>query len=433
MTLRRIWTRSIVLAGGLVFTACNAQAPASPSPTMRPSPSVADSAEPSAAPVSPSPAPATPTATATHVESVGSMSAGRHGFDSIVLGDGTVLAIGDDVDCLPGPASPGSETVERFDPATDTWSAAASLNKPRKSFATVPWGDGGALVLGGINAVDQPFSSTKRFDPETGRWADGPLMERAIGGPLAERLGDGRIVALDARYVGETTTETRVTSLVAGSGTWRSDESLDLFVSSAVALRDGSLIAVGSTFESPDTLYRLDPRAGDWELIARPIEIASGDDLGRFGPLIALEGGDMLALNVVEPGEQLLASTRVRRWDSRQDRWIDVAPLGQARDGAMTAVLPDGRVLVAGGVIGGVGSVNVRGTSFLKSTEIFDPWTDTWSAGPDLLERRQSGHARVLADGSVLIFGGDADTNDTGDVPWCPAPLTSTERIYLAG
>ena len=356
------------------------------------------------------------------------MSRGRNGFDSVVLGDGTVLAVGDDVECLPGPAEPGSETTERFDPLTGTWSASGSLNKPRKSFATVPFEDGSVMVLGGINADDQPFSSTKIFDPGSGRWSDGPLMERAIGGPLAERLGDGRILAFDARYVGETATETRVVSLAPGADAWRPEESLDFFVSRVVALTDGSLIAVGSTFETPDTLYRLDPRTGDWDAIASPTEIGQGEDVGRFGALIPLEGGGMLALDVVEPGEEQMVSTHVRRWDPGADRWADVGPLAEAREAALTAALADGRVFVAGGL----GSVDGRRTTFLTSTEIFDPSTDSWSAGPDLLEPRQAGHARVLADGSVLIFGGDADTNDSGDVPWCPAPLTSTERVYIA-
>ena len=40
---------------------------------------------------------------------------------------------------------------------------APSLNKPRKEPATVVLSDGSALVVGGLNDVEQPFSSTKRF------------------------------------------------------------------------------------------------------------------------------------------------------------------------------------------------------------------------------------------------------------------------------
>ena len=65
------------------------------------------------------------------------------------------------------------------------------------------------------------------------------------------------------------------------------------------------------------------------------------------------------------------------------------------------------------------------------TTELYDPVADAWSAGPDLLEPRKDGSALLLPDGSVLIHGGDASFNDQGDVPFCPDPMVSTERVYL--
>ena len=68
-----------------------------------------------------------------------------------VLGDGTVLAVGSDFACQPGGAHSGSEAAEVYDPNVGTWTATASLNKPRKSFATLVMPDGDALVLGGAS------------------------------------------------------------------------------------------------------------------------------------------------------------------------------------------------------------------------------------------------------------------------------------------
>ena len=343
-----------------------------------------------------------------------------------MLGDGTVLAVGDDVDCIPQPATPGAETAERFDPVTNAWKKAASLNKPRKSFATAPLSDGRAIVLGGINADDQPFSSTKIFDPKTGRWTDGPLLSRALSVPLAVRLGDGRVMALEARWVGETSTQTTVTTLKKGARDWRPAKSLDLFVGDVLPLSDGSVVAQGSAFETPDFLMRLHPGGGDWQMIASPIEVKSEYEWGTFGPLAAVGNGDMLAFNVTTPNADTYLTRKVRRWNAASDEWTDVGSLAVARQSAMIASLPDGRVLVAGGA-------GVRGSgrsTFLRSTEIFDPSSETWSAGPELLEPRQAGHAHALADGSVLIFGGDASVN-AGDTPWCPDPIVTTERVYL--
>ena len=61
----------------------------------------------------------------------------RQGFDAVLLGDGTVLAVGSDSACVPGGAEPGSETAEVYDPIADAWVEVESLNNPRKVPATV--------------------------------------------------------------------------------------------------------------------------------------------------------------------------------------------------------------------------------------------------------------------------------------------------------
>ena len=83
-----------------------------------------------------------------------------------------------DFACQPGGAHSGSEAAEVYDPNVDTWTATASLNKPRKSFATLVMPDGDALVLGGINPDDYPYSSTKFYSPDSHSWTSGPPGSR---------------------------------------------------------------------------------------------------------------------------------------------------------------------------------------------------------------------------------------------------------------
>ena len=125
------------------------------------------------------------------------MIRGRVGFDAVLLGDGTVLAIGDDKDCYPGGALEGSERAESYDPATDTWTEEDSLNKPRKLPATVVLPDGSAMVIGGVNSDDEAFSSTKVFSPATRSWSDGPLLGVARATPIAAILVDERVLVVD--------------------------------------------------------------------------------------------------------------------------------------------------------------------------------------------------------------------------------------------
>ena len=78
----------------------------------------------------------------------------------------------------------------------DAWAEVPSLNKPRKEPATVAMSDGSAMVLGGLNETEEPFSSTKQFETETGMWTDGPLMVLGRSSPLAATLPDGRVVVV---------------------------------------------------------------------------------------------------------------------------------------------------------------------------------------------------------------------------------------------
>ena len=68
----------------------------------------------------------------------------------------------------------------------------------------------------------------------------------------------------------------------------------------------------------------------------------------------------------------------------------------------METLLPDGRVLVAGGI---VPSSSVDCT-VVAGTEIFDPATDTWSQGPPTKSARASAHVVGLKDGRVMLVGG---------------------------
>jgi hypothetical protein len=64
----------------------------------------------------------------------------------------------------------------------------------------------------------------------------------------------------------------------------------------------------------------------------------------------------------------------------------------------------NGKVLITGGDDGTVG--NTAGTTF-ATTFIFDPATNTLSAGPDMSTARDSHSATALAAGRVLIAGGE--------------------------
>jgi Galactose oxidase, central domain len=407
---------TIVLAAALVV-ACGAPA-SSTSPSMSPasSPSMPPASLPSPTVVgSPSALPAF------RVDRAAPMLRARTGFDAVLLGDGSILAVGDDFACLPGPAQPGSETAERYDPATDTWTAAQSLNKPRKSFAMVGLADGRALVIGGTNPDDVLYSSTKLFDPGTGEWTDGPLLSVARGDPVAATLVDGSVLVGSVTSVGETTSTTTTEILDRDAAAWRAGPPIEgLSALSFTALTDGRVMAVADGFEIEGATLLFDPAAGTWQAIDGPSPF-------RHFRVVALDEGNALAISYDAFVLGRNATSQVKRFDSATGVWSDIASPVFPREGTMITRLPSGPLFFAGGASSDLSEPDGRA---LVSTELFDD-PGVWTVSLDLLEPRKDGHAVTLDDGSVLIFGGDASFNVAGDVPWCPDPMTSTERVYL--
>ena len=125
-----------------------------------------------------------------------------------------------------------------------------------------------------------------------------------------------------------------------------------------------------------------------------------------------------------------------------------VGPLAAARSFHAMAALPDGRALVAGGTTD-PSSPTTAILSALDTTEMFEPATNRFVAGPDLGTPRFGLAATLLPTGRVLLAGGDlagtADLFDpdgrmvrsipmTGGVRVLPtATLLADGRVLLAG
>lgn len=345
----------------------------------------------------------------------------RRGFGSVLLSDGSVLVVGDHWDCRPGGAEPGSEEAERYDPVADSWAEADPLNKPRKGFAMVPTLDGGAMVIGGLNADDVPFSSTKIFDPVTGSWSDGPLLDSAIGQPAAVALDDGRILVGDPRS--EETNAFTSTSVSAPSrSAWDEGPTIEgLRINEFLALSDGRLIAHGDGFELPMLLAIADTGGAEgWADFPAP-------DFVAVETLVALPDGGILAFGWDESELGWFASGRVQRYEPATNRWREASPIPTPRSGFQVTTLADGRVMVSGGVYthGDIG-----GEEIYRTTELYNPATDSWTVGPDLVDPRAGGAALTLADGSVLVLGGTDQLMLEAATPFCPPPLRTVERLY---
>ena len=113
-------------------------------------------------------------------------------------------------------------------------------------------------------------------------------------------------------------------------------------------------------------------------------------------------------------------------YDPASRSWTATGRLTVDRAEQTATLLPDGRVLVAGGVVDGAPA----------SAELYDPATGTWTATGKMTEARHGHTATLLRDGTVLVAGGSdrdhatAELYDPRSGTWTATGSMATKRRY---
>jgi hypothetical protein len=131
-----------------------------------------------------------------------------------------------------------------------------------------------------------------------------------------------------------------------------------------------------------------DPSSRTWRETARPLRARSG-----FPSATLLDDGSVLLAGgqAVSSGEILKSA---ERFDPAREAWEALPDMIEARTEHMAVRMADGRVLMAGGQL------------IDRSAEFFDPLARRWSRASDLLHARgPGGTATLLADGRVMVLG----------------------------
>ncbi len=170
-----------------------------------------------------------------------------------------------------------------------------------------------------------------------------------------------------------------------------------------VPLPSGLVLVAGGVewhhgWEATDRVDLFDPWTGRW-IPAAPLHEARSSHSAALLPdgRVFVAGGNQ--------GPRLLHSVEI--YDAQRDEWTLVKAMPTSRTQFSMSVLPGGRVIVIGG----------REQPGLpsKTTLIWDPRTDRWTAGPDMRTVRLLDSAVTLPNGDVLVIGGDRSASNSAE------------------
>ncbi len=283
----------------------------------------------------------------------------RLGHTATLLADGRVLVAGS---VVPSPGGVIARSSEIYDPATGSWTLAASLRHGHAGHTATLLRDGRVLVAGGseVAASRALASSTELFDPAAGTWALAADLPQGRVGHQATLLADGRVLVS-----GGTTVRPRIAALrrtdvfdpANGSWTRAGDMNTPRSGHSATLLPDGRVLVAGGigNAAAASTAERFDPATSGWSRTANPRPRS-------FQTASLLPNGVVLIAGGIDARGAVTRTTA--RFDPAAGAWADAASLRTPRVGHTMTVLADGRVLVAGGT---------SGAAALRGAELFGP------------------------------------------------------------
>lgn len=302
----------------------------------------------------------------------------------------------------------------------------------RAAHTATPLPDGKVLIAGGCTSAGcggtPEGGRSEIFDPLTRRFESGPQMVRARAGHTATKLNDGRILfaggypdegrppLAEAELFDPATCKfTETGTLTQGRG-----------AHTATVLRDGRILLVGgvSGRAALSTVEAYDPASGRFsEVPPMPSPRTTHGAVLLGSGLVLIVGGQSLPGH----GNALLNSTLL--YDPAANSWRPAGLLKQFKYKLAVAPLPNGGALVIGGQTADDAGARLR------ETEIFQPATANFTAGPEMAEPRYkiSDAVAVLPDGRLVIAGNiGIEVYSGGAFTRLQVPADAPERQFPA-
>ena len=321
----------------------------------------------------------------------------RTAHTATLLANGQVLATG-------GAFSTGLmstlASTEVYDYANGTWTNTGPLATPRYFHSATLLSSGKVLVTGGEGSNYVTLSSAEEYLPDTGLWITTSAMNTQREAHTATLLADGKVIVAGGYCIDDGTLSS-AELFSAATSTWTNTGTMNIgrWNHTATLLRNGKiLVAGGLTDYGAFILGGSTPSSELYDPIARTWTPTGSMCAPRCShTAVLLPDGKVL---VAGGRTNFIYNTFVSSaelYDPLSGTWTMTGALNFARDGHTATLLPNGCVLVAGGY----------GSAFeLSSAEMYDPKSGTWTTTGSMATARLNPTATLLPNGNLLVAGG---------------------------
>jgi hypothetical protein len=335
----------------------------------------------------------------------GSMSVARLAFTATLLTNGKVLVAGGH------DSTENFSSAELYDPATGQWTPTGSMSTPRNSHTATLLADGRVLVAGGQFSAS--LASTELYDPNTGTWALTGSMTTPRAGHMATLITTGPLSGKVLVAGGGSICSSCPPVLASaelfdpGTGIWTSTASMTTarLGPTYSTLPDGSVLVVGGNTCCP---YHWFNKAETYDSVNQIWTPTSAKMTNANGTALLLPDGKVLVAGGVEGTEPTTVYVAdAELFDSSTEVWTATTSMSTDRGYPTLTLLTSGQALVAGGTSGGWTVCND-----LTSSELYDSATGVWFPTGDMTQARSGNTATLLPNGQVLVAGGfDCESN----------------------
>jgi hypothetical protein len=288
-----------------------------------------------------------------------------------------------------------------WDPVSNTFSPTAPSSYALFCAGHASMPDGRVFIAGGHIADFVGYAHASIYDPSSNTLKPAPDMNQGRWYPTVTVLANGDLLVVSGDVNSNTADNTLPQIYSPATNTWRNltsaQLSLPLYPLMFVA-PNGKVFNAGA---SSKTRYLDTSGTGAWTSVATTKFGASGA-WRSYGPGVMYESGKIL---LIGGGDPPTASTEMIDLNAATPAWTNSGSMHFARRQHNAVVLPDGKVFVVGGSSAGGFDTS---TAPVAQTEMWDPATGQFTVMASIaVYRGYHSTALLLPDGRVLSAGGN--------------------------